>query len=263
MQRLTVVPVKFGGSVLTDKARDRGLRRDRLRRIAGLIGGARAAAAPDLVIVLGGGSIAHRAAVRNGMAVGEVVAQRVHAMSKAMFALKCALAEELERCGVPALPFHETSNLLLDNDDIGLAAAPIGRAIASGYLPIVSGGPVFGADGTLTAFSSDRYGHALLASGLFDIARYIFVGNTPGVLAGDGRSIPALTEDNLSEMADLGLEAGVIDISGGMAEKVRIALDLARRGVETTICGLRGLTPARFAALIAGTHPAGTRIPRV
>lgn len=262
MPRLTIVPVKFGGSVLTDKANDGGMRRDRLRTVARLIAGARDTGAPDMVIVLGGGSIAHRAAVRNGLATGETVAHRIHAMSKSMFALKCVLAEELERRGVAALPFHETSNLLIDRDGYGLAAAPIARAIASRYLPIVSGGPVFRADGKLTAFSSDRYGHALLASGLFDMPRYIFVGKTPGVLGGDGRPLAVVSAGNLDDVADLGLEEGVVDISGGMTEKVRIALDLAQRGVETRICGLRGLTPSRFAALVAGTRSEGTRVPR-
>lgn len=263
MNLLSVVPIKFGGSILTDKSTDRGLRRWRVRKAAALVAGLRDAKGPKPIILLGGGSIAHRHAERLGLVRGAVELHRIHNMSQAMFDLKCAFAAALDRLGVAALPFHETSCLVEQGGAWSLSAEPIYRCIASGAVPILSGGPVFTGDGRIVAFSSDEYAHVLLASGRFNISRFVMIGDTPGVIGRNGAPIATLTRDNLAEVAKLDLHPGVVDISGDMEGKIQIALDLAERGVETTICGLREMNGERFAGLVAGTTVMATRIPAI
>lgn len=261
MTALPIVPVKFGGSIVTDKGGDRGISRARIRAVARAIAAARAATSANLVAILGGGSIGHRSAVAYGLAAGVPALDRLHLMARAMFLLKCTLARALEAAGVPAMPFHEGSLLLAEGDGARLQPLAIRRAIEIGVVPILSGGPVYAASGTMVAFNSDRLGHALLDSGSFALQRFILVSDAPGVVGRDGAVIPVLTPDKLADVAHIPLGSGVIDVSGGMVEKVAIASDLARRGVESVICGVEALAPDRFADVVAGRSWLGTRIP--
>ena len=184
-------------------------------------------------------------------------------MSKALFLLKCDMAAALDDCGIAAFPLQEAATVTMDGAGAGATchARPIRQAINAGMMPILSGGPVFTATGTMHAFNSDRMGHALLASGQFTLERFIFFSDVPGVLDLHRKVIPVVTSANRVMVADLGFAAGVVDISGGMMEKVAIALDLAQRGVGSVICGTRGLDARRFEHLVAGTMVEGTQIP--
>jgi isopentenyl phosphate kinase len=261
MDPLPIVPVKFGGSIVTDKGGDKGISRGRIRAVARAVAAAREATSASLVVILGGGSIGHRSAVAYGLAAGVPELDRLHRMARAMFLLKCTLARALESAGVPTMPFHEGSLLLAEGEGARLQPLAIRRAIELGVVPILSGGPVYDSSGTMVAFNSDRLGHALLDSGGFALERFILVSDAPGVVGRDGAVIPLLTPDRLADVADIPLGAGVIDVSGGMAEKVAIASDLARRGVESVICGVEALAPERFPGIVAGKDRLGTLIP--
>lgn len=257
---LPIVAVKFGGSIVTDKAGDGGIRHARIRRIARVVAAARAASAAPLVLIFGGGSIGHRAAVEHGLAAGAPALGRVHRMARAMFLLKCVLARALEREGVAAMPFHETSLLLAEGDEVRLQPLALRRAVETGMVPILSGGPVYAAPGSLIPFNSDRLGAALHGSGAFEVRRFILYSDSPGVVGRDGAIIPVLGRRNLADVADIGLAPGVTDISGGMIEKVAIALDLAERGVECVICGVEALDAGAFAEMVSGAGWRGTRL---
>jgi isopentenyl phosphate kinase len=261
MTPLPIVPVKFGGSIITDKGGDKGISRGRIRAVAKAVAAARGAASASLVVILGGGSIGHRSAVAYGLAGGVPALDRLHRMARSMFLLKCTLARALERAGVPAMPFHEGSLLLAEGDGARLQPLAIRRAVEIGVVPILSGGPVYAASGAMVAFNSDRLGHALLASGGFTLERFILVSDAPGVIGLDGTVIPILTADRLADVADIPLGAGVTDVSGGMIEKVAIASDLARRGVDCVICGVDALAPPLFADIVAGRGRHGTLVP--
>lgn len=259
-QPVPIMLVKFGGSLITDKAGGGGLRPARLRKIARAVAAATGPSAPNLVIVLGGGSIGHRAAVRYGLAEGAVIATQIHRMSRSMFLLKCRLAQALERFDIAGLPFHETSTLLAEGATVSCQAQAMASAIGKGFIPILSGGPVLSSQG-MVAFNSDRIGHALIASGCFKLERFILFSDAPGVIGKSGEVIRILTEANLDEVANLKLREGVVDVSGAMMSKVETGLDLARLGVETMICGLDGLEPLSFSNILKFGAVLGTRIP--
>jgi isopentenyl phosphate kinase len=255
--------LKLGGSLITDKARPETPRFDVLQRVAGEIAAARASRA-GLRILLGhgSGSYGHPAASRHGTHRGAVSEDNWRG-----FAEVWRVANELNRlvvdamlaAGLPAVSFPPSASAIAQEGEIvELAVEPVARALSAGLLPIVAGDVAFDRQRGSTIVSTERV-FARLAETLHP-TRLLFAGVEPGVFAdypANTRIVERLRESDLRATSLAGSAA--TDVTGGMADKVRHAMGMARAvpGLEVRI--FSGVEPGAVQAALLG-EPIGTLV---
>jgi isopentenyl phosphate kinase len=90
------------------------------------------------------------------------------------------------------------------------------------------------------------------------IARVVWLGETDGVLDDGGRTIPRLSAAAARRAAGRVRGASGIDVTGGMALRLRTACRLARAGVPSLI--VDGRQAGTIASSIAGRATGGTLV---
>lgn len=247
----SVVVLKLGGSVITDKDRAETLDDAALSATADAIAGALSSGAVTrLVIVHGGGSFGHHHASRHGVTTEQGTHDAAAAMSihGAMTTLNRFVLSRLHDRDVPALPVHPLSLAARDDDDtLTVPIESVQTLLAEGFVPVLHGDGVAHSGEGVTVLSGDEL-VSRLAEGL-GADRVGVCSTVPGVLDGEGAVIPEITA--FDDVADALGESDATDVSGGMAGKVRQLLALS---APAQVFG-----PENLAAFLAGETP-GTRI---
>ncbi len=265
MNAPSLVFLKLGGSLITDKTRPRTPRPQVIARLAAEIAAARAQN-PNLRLLLGhgSGSFAHVPAKRYGTRQGVDSPAGWRGFAEVWYeaaALNRLVMDALHTADLPALAFPPSAGVIARNGAVlrwetgGLRAA-----LENGLLPVVYGDVVFDrARGGTILSTEDVFTH--LARELHP-RRILLAGIDPGVWAdypARARLLPEITPQTwgAAESA-LGGSAGT-DVTGGMRSKVRGMLDLAVEisGLEVLIFG--GDQPGNVSAALSGER-VGTRI---
>lgn len=266
----TLIFLKLGGSLITDKRSAETPRLDVLARLAGEIAAARQAdPALQLVVGHGSGSFGHVTARRYGTREG------VHSAEEWQgFALTADAAARLNRivttslleAGLPVWSIQPGATLRCEDGRV--AAGPdetVGLALERGLIPLVHGDVALDSVRGGTIASTEEI-FAWLARTL-PPRRMILAGEVNGVYTADPlrfpdaapiREITAATAGSLG--AGFGGSHGT-DVTGGMAAKIDQALAMAQAtpGLEVVICG--GLQPGAIQrALLDRNDWPGTRI---
>jgi isopentenyl phosphate kinase len=255
--------LKLGGSLITDKARPETPRLDVLQRVAREIAAARASQ-PGLRILLGhgSGSYGHQAASRHGTHLGATSEEDWRGFAKVWRVanqLNRLVVDAILEAGLPAVSFPPSASVIAEEGEIvELADEPVARALSAGLLPIVAGDVAFDRQRGSAIVSTERV-FARLAIALRP-THLLLAGVEPGVFA----DYPANTRvfETLSE-ADLHpstlARAATTDVTGGMADKVRHAMAMARAvpGLEVRI--FSGVEPGAVQAALSG-KPIGTLV---
>ncbi|WP_137287524.1 isopentenyl phosphate kinase [Halorussus salinisoli] len=243
--------LKLGGSVVTDKDRPEALDGPALDAAADAIAEALAGGdVSDLVVVHGGGSFGHHHASEHGVSKTEgsgdaTAAVEIHG---AMKTLDDFVLARLHDRDVPAVPVHPFSAACRDEEaDLTLMTEQVETMLGEGFVPVLHGDVVAHAGEGVTILSGDEVVTAV-AEGI-DADRVGFCSTVPGVLDADDAVISEIR--SYDEVADYLGESDAIDVTGGMAGKVRALLAL---GAPATIFG-----PDDLRAFLAGEDP-GTRI---
>jgi len=250
--------VKLGGSLITDKARPYTVRQDVLDRLCMELRKARARNSISLVVGHGAGSFAHVSAARHSTHKGlsgpggwrgfcEVHhdARRLNGMVR----------EALARAGEMVVTLQPSAACTLRGGRVArYEVEPIRRLLASGVIPLIHGDACVDEEQGFAIASTEELMRYLAAN--LSPARVLLVGKMDGVLDGDGALIPRITAADLPGL-DSALRAsdGLADVTGGMAQKVRLALEL---GVPAEI--INGLTPGLLARALEGERGLGTTI---
>jgi isopentenyl phosphate kinase len=246
-----VVLVKFGGSLLTDKAGDRALRHEVMARLAQEV----ASVLPQLrqrgcglILGHGSGSFGHRAAVDVGYDPADPGDKGRSpsdgaTIRRAALELHSHVLEALCAAGLPAFSFPPASFLLAREGELELAApavvAPLRSALAQGYLPVVFGDVVIDSSSGFTIASTESVFLQLVRalSADLEVRVVLWFGETDGVLEAGGKTLPRLQVDQQRpQMAD----ARGSDVTGGMVHRLDSAYELARDGVPSRL--LNGLS---------------------
>ena len=256
--RRVISVLKIGGSLITDRRRYRVARPRAIDRMARAIGGWRARAPGDVLIVLGGGSFGHNVVDRHGLDPGGAHRSpcEVFELTAALYELKASFAAAMRRHGVPAMPLQETG--LFTSRDEALALAnpkPIEACFAAGYVPLVTGGLMVGDRGLLPVGSD---GIALPLLGPFAVRRVVMLTDRPGIMRGD-RVVRKVTPQRFDRIMSIIDAPKKLDVTGGMRGKFAAAVELARRGVETVIAGGAEITPAWLESVFS-RRPPGTLV---
>lgn len=266
MKARPIVLVKLGGSLITDKTRPGVARHASIRRLAREIAAiASATRGARLLIGHGSGSFGHAAAAVGGLTPGADATRRLDAISRTQ-----RRAADLHRIVVAALAdagalpfsFAPSSFLCAANGRItGLFAEPLFAALDRGLLPVIYGDVVLDRVRGAVIVSTEEL-FMLLAKDAGkrgrSIAGAVWLGETDGILDEGGRAIARLTAAAARSTARRVSGASGVDVTGGMALRLRTTASLAAAGVTSTI--VDGRISGVIAASIAGRAAGGTRV---
>jgi isopentenyl phosphate kinase len=268
-----LVFLKLGGSLLTDKTRPQALRPDVLARLASEIAAA-LAEQPDLRLLLGhgSGSYGHVTARQHGTRQGVHTPEQWRGFAevgRVAADLNRLVVDALWQAGVPALRVQPSASALCHDGELrSLAERPLRIGLAHGLIPVVYGDVSLDEVRGGTIISTEEI-FAYLAP-ILAPTRILLVGEVDGVLTADpatdapGDLVDSITPQTAPALLQaLGGSRG-IDVTGGMAAKVREMLALVRAVPQLgAVQILSGLTPGLVrAALTDETLAAGTRITR-
>ncbi len=259
--------IKLGGSLITDKTRERAARLRTIRRLAHQV---RAALdeRPHLRLVMGhgSGSFGHLVASKYGTRQGVRSKEEWRG-----FAEVAAAAAQLNQIvtdifvgeGVPVFTIPPSASArckseALDYMDTGALHA----ALRAGLVPLVYGDVAFDAKWGGTIISTEKI-FAYLA-GELGPERILLAGVVTGVYSDwpKGETVaPLVTPRTLAKIAPALAGSHGKDVTGGMADKVKSMLALVEQMPELTVHIFSGMTRDLLRRVIVSPDtPAGTRL---
>ena len=263
----SLVFLKVGGSLITDKQRPRAPRPEVLERLAAEIGRA-LVKQPGMRLVLGNGagSFGHVTAKKYGTRQGVHTAQEWRGFAeiwREAAALNTMVTDALHAAGLPAIALHPSAAVIAEDGKVlSWDLEPIRHALKAGLLPVIHGDVIF---------DTRRGGTILSTEDLFDHLaihlrpdRILLAGLEQGVWA-DYPSCTQLIHDitpgNIEGyLAALG-GSNATDVTGGMASKVLQSLELVRAIPDVRILIFSGVTPDAVELALGGAS-IGTSIHR-
>ena len=258
MDQLTVL--KLGGSAITDKARECTPDIPTIQNVADQL---RDYDRP-LLLIHGGGSYAHPFVTKSGLGKGLLDRSQLRSISETEFYLgqltRIICASLLLR-GKRPVPFHPMSFVTFDNGKVNrMLLDPIRKALQAGLVPLLHGDLVFDESRGIGVLSGDRI--ASLVGQRLGASRVLLGSDVDGVYLQNPKTFPSATliSEVTSENFRSVLEASrgpSGDATGGMAEKVRQALQLAKNGCECYIFNLKEKNALR--KVLEGDRITGTR----
>jgi isopentenyl phosphate kinase len=241
--------LKLGGSVVTVKAGDCAIRRDRIAACAGEI-----ARRPGLQIVLvhGAGSCghpqAHRHRLDRGVPPGDITGiARTHA---AVVRLNAAIVDALTAAGREAVGIHllghfNAADGRLEKPDW----RPVGLMLSLGLTPVLHGDIVMDSVRGASIVSGDQLVASLARTLSPD--RVGLATDVAGVLGEDGRVLGRIGPGQ----ARVAGGSRNTDVTGGMEGKLTELLGLADAGIGSSI-----FHASRIGDFLDGRHHGGTRV---
>jgi len=260
---VSVTLLKLGGSVITDKLHAETAQDETLRRLAREI--ARAVPVMDgrLVIGHGSGSFGHTVAAAHGLSRGTLSSEPtgIAATQAAAAALHRRVVDALLGVGLPAFSFPPSGTTVAHESGITrYEAEPIALALDLGLVPVVYGDVVLAPGGATIASTEAVFEGLVQALPAFGcrVERILWAGDTEGVYDAEQAMISEIDPNAISPDTIGGSDA--VDVTGGMAHRVSIAVELARSGVTSWIGD--GSCPGRIEeALCKRGRAPGTRVP--
>jgi len=239
--------VKLGGSLITDKRRRETPRRDIIRRLAGEVAAA-LEQRPGLRLVLGhgSGSYGHYAAADYGVHEG-------HLRDWYGYAATAAAAQRLNRLvtdallaeGVAAVSVQPSASAHSRDGSLEyLDISPVQELVRRGAVPLLYGDVALDSVWGCTIISTEQI-LAYVARRMRP-ARLIVATRVEGVytadpqIDADARLIPMIRAADYCGVERMLSAAFDVDVTGGMASKVRILVDLVRERPELTVRVISG-----------------------
>ncbi len=264
--------VKLGGSLITDKSTPETPRPDVIRRLAEEVRRA-LERRPDLRVLLGHGSgsfghvVGQKYNLREGIASprGWEGYVRTAAAAARLHHIVVDLCLEVGLWVVSLPP--SASAWCVDGRLVSMDTRPHRTLLSHGVIPLVYGDVALDKVRGATIVSTEEvFAHLARAEPALRPEHIILVGNVDGVYTADphrepsARPIPHLTPEEALQLSSLGGSHG-IDVTGGMAGKVREMALLARALPGLTVHILSGQIPGALEeALLCPDRARGTRI---
>lgn len=230
----TLVLLKLGGSLITEKSRPSTARPQLIHRIAAEIAAARKQnPALQLVLGHGSGSFGHVPAKTHGTRDGVSTPEQWHGFTEVWRqagALNRIVVEALHNAGLVPISLPASASVTAaDGQVASWDLYPLKAALAAGLLPVVYGDTVFDhhRGGTILS-TEDLFAH--LARQL-QPKRILLAGLEAGVWAdypACTQLVPEITPDNIQQVSPALGGSASTDVTGGMTSKVLQMLDLAK-----------------------------------
>ncbi|HEX4824502.1 MAG TPA: isopentenyl phosphate kinase [Candidatus Polarisedimenticolaceae bacterium] len=263
----SIVLVKLGGSLITDKARPGIARLATIRRLAREIASLpRGNGAPRLVLGHGSGSFGHVAASQGGVggsrakkpARADGIARTQHRAAE----LHAIVIDALDAAGAKPFSLAPSSFMTCSNGRVAkVFSDPLFHALDAGLVPVVYGDVVLDRECSAVVVSTEEVFVALARAALLrgvPVARAVWLGETDGLVAKGGDTVNRLTAAGARSRSLRVSGASGVDVTGGMALRLRSTAALARRSVPSLI--LDGRRAGSLALAVAGRMNGGTRV---
>jgi len=260
----TVVFLKLGGSLITDKTRPYTPRQEIIALLASEVRQA-LDSAQDLSLLIGhgSGSFGHWAAKPYGTRHGvQSPAQwRGYAeVAAAAARLNHIVTDAFLAAGAPVLSVQPSASARCRDGVLRyLDTHPIHTALAQGLVPLVYGDVALDDTRGGTIISTEDI-FLFLADELCP-ARILLLGEVPGVRDSDGALVPDITPSTLPILREALAGSGGVDVTGGMADKVTRMVELVQHHPETEVYVCTGTEPGLLTHMLLDANlRVGTRI---
>lgn len=262
-----VILIKLGGSIITDKKGGEAVLNEAVvGQLCQEIARAKEESGAKIVISHGAGSFAHPPAAKYRTMEGVVDDSSLMGASEvrqAMMDLSTQIIKKLFQAGLPAISlppvaFITSRDKQLDN----LFPNAIVNLLRADLLPVVYGDVISDSKLGFTIFSGERVLNMIaLHLGQFNlIPRLVIeVGDTDGVYRDLTKkdTIPVISKENFTEVESKLQGSSGVDVTGGMAHKVKEAYELAQEGIPTLLISSHS---GNLRKAILGQEVTGTRI---
>ncbi|MEN6410218.1 MAG: isopentenyl phosphate kinase [Anaerolineaceae bacterium] len=256
----TLIFLKLGGSLITQKNRAHTVRRAVLARLAAEIAAAHARC-PQLQLVLGhgSGSFGHTAAKKYGTrqgVQGETGWQGFVEVWREARDLNNTVLAALREVNLPVLAVPPSACAVCENGRIlSWDTGALQSTINAGLIPLVYGDVAF--DQTLggTIVSTEDVFFHLAA--VLHPKRILLAGREEGVWEDyprDTRLIPLITPDNLPQITAALQGSAAVDVTGGMEDKVRRMVALVQQIPELEVQIFSGIQPENVTQSLLGEN---------
>ena len=278
-----IVLVKLGGSLITDKGRPGVARLEVIRRLAREVASlARRPGGPRLIVGHGSGSFGHAAAARSGLASATFdgtgrTSRSVKASAKngsrpdprsiahtqrRAADLHAIVVAALEDAGARPFSLAPSSFMTCEGGRVAhVFADPVFAALDAGLVPVVYGDVVLDRSRGAVIVSTEEIFLALAREARtrrLTIRRAVWLGETDGVYDEEGSPVRRLSAAAAAKRAKAVSGASGVDVTGGMALRLRSTAALARRRVVSLI--VDGRRRGALAAALNGHRSGGTMV---
>jgi isopentenyl phosphate kinase len=239
---------KFGGSIITDKARLMTADKAAIMSFARAFGALTPVLRRRVILIAGGGSFGHALAHPE---FASDAADRAAAAAP-VFHEWAGLFERIwQRAGPPVTVLTADRILRDTGSGVRFDPAPLHAALDAGVTPVLMPSVIF-QRGHATIFTSDLF--PLFVAKAFRVKRFAALSDVAGLRIG-GAIAATLRPSDRATAFDAITPSEKPDITGGMRRKLSVMMRLARHGIEGVICSGRPdlLEPALFAAPPPGT----------
>lgn len=260
----SIILIKIGGSLITDKQKPFTLKETALEKIASEIQKA-VRTGKTIIVGHGGGSFPHFPAKKYQTHLGIKNKNSLRGIAEvgdAAARLNRIVVGKLLEKGVNAVSINPSSIILANNTKLShLCVETIEELLRRSIIPVVYGDVVMDTAIGCTIYSTERVlgaiGLALQKRG-FVIERIIHCGQTNGVYDENGGTIPLITKKTIESYRSALGGSGGIDVTGGMIHKVEESLGLAEKGIPGLI--IDGVDKGSLSQAVLGKPVIGTRI---
>ena len=257
--------IKLGGSLITDKRREKHARGEVITRLAQEIAALRRQSEGRWIVGHGSGSFGHVEAHRHeihrgvrapeqlpGLAATADEAARLHRM----------VTGALRSAGESPFSFAPSSAMItVAGLPEALYLEPLRRALDLGLLPVTYGDVVMDREQGCSICSTETLFVRLVAAfqerGL-EVSRVFWLGETDGIYDDSGATIAEIAAADAGPIRERVEGAQGVDVTGGMRHRLEATLELAHRGVTSWVGN--GLEPGRLGRVVAGEAVPGTWI---
>lgn len=257
--------LKLGGSLITDKTKPHTARLDVLDRLGQeILQAYRQNNSLRLVLGHGSGSFGHVPARKHGTRQGVHTSDEWLGFAEVWHeaqALNRLVVDRLSQAGLPVLGFSPLASVTAkDGQVLRWDTGPLEAALRAGLIPVIYGDVVFDLQRGGTILSTEDLFFYLAR--VLNPQRISLAGIEAGVWAdfpNRREFIKEITPVNIARWSQSLMGSMTTDVTGGMASKVQLSLDLVSRMGSLDILIFSGDELGMVAEALAGASP-GTRI---
>ena len=239
--RKSLILVKLGGSLITDKKKPFTAKLDVIKRLAKEIHRARAKVDVKLIVGNGGGSFTHFVSKKYDLINGlknSTSYKGLAQLQEATVRLNQIVVQELIKAGENAFTLHPSSFIFADTKQLNkVFLEPLLKLLTLDMLPVVYGGAIFDLQKGVIDFSTEKTLNflALQLGKYYKIERVIYCSKTDGVYDHKGKTIAMIMTKDFPKVKKLIGKTEGIDVTGGMLHKVEESIKLAKSGIPSLI----------------------------
>jgi len=261
----SIVFLKLGGSLITNKTKPFTPQRARLNRIAREIKEARQKNCNlKMIIGHGSGSFGHVAAhhyhTRQGVNNQQEWAGFAEVWLQAR-RLNQIVIESLYENGLPVIAFPPSSSVVTRNGKIlSWDISPMIMALENGLIPVIQGDVIFDKHLGGTILSTEEL--FLFLAGKISTNRVLLAGVEDGVWAdfpGNSNLVTHISPQNYPSFRSSLQASGAVDVTGGMLKKVQDMIELIEDNPSQQVLIFSGVKSDNILKALLGENP-GTLI---